>query len=98
MEMVCEMHFVKKANQHWIIMDHWIGCRISVHRKEASINHVDMEGVSEMSILLHKTCFEKWSTKGVKNIQKKLSTWFMDDPLWDILGSFDPLPFCGQFY
>ena len=38
------------------------------------MNHVDMEGgegLSQMSILLHKTCFEKWSTKGVKNIQKK---------------------------
>ena len=41
-----------------------------------------------MSILLHKPYLEKWSTKGGQNIQKKLSTWFMDNPL-ETFPSFD---------
>ena len=40
------------------------------------------EGVSQMTILLHKTCLVKVSKKGegVK-IPKNLTTWFIDNPL-----------------
>ena len=36
-----------------------------------------------MSTLLYNTYIVKWSTKGegVEKVQKKMSTWFMNDPL-----------------
>ena len=40
------------------------------------------EGVSQMTILLLKSYFINWITKGRRGskIPKKLTTWFMDDP------------------
>ena len=54
--------------------------------KGASINHMDSwgepgEGVSQMTILLHKPYFVKMSMNGKK--VKNLSTWFIDDILDD---------------
>ena len=52
----------------------------------SSIHHVDMEGegVSQMTILLHKLYLVKWTTKGEgSKISKKLSTWVMDSPSRD---------------
>ena len=55
------------------------------------IDHVDKagrgRGVSQMSILLHKAYLEKWSTKGVQNVQKML-TYCMDN-LLETFPSFD---------
>ena len=40
---------------------------------------MEVRGVSQMYILLHKPCLVKWSTNGGKGskMSKKMSTWFM---------------------
>ena len=63
----------------------YLNCRIGEKGHMGSfINYVDMEGegISQMSILLHKPYLVKLSTKGRGS---KMSTCFMDDPL-GILG------------
>ena len=59
---------------------------IFLYYKGSFINHVDSLGggglSSQMSTFLYNPYIVKWSTKGegVANVQKKLSTWFMNDP------------------
>ena len=59
---------------------------IFLYHKGSFINHVDSLGggglSSQMSTFLYNPYIVKWSTKGegVANVQKKLSTWFMNDP------------------
>ena len=50
--------------------------------KAEPCGHGRGEGVSQMSMLLHKPYLVKWSTKGEggQKSPKKLSTWFMDAP------------------
>ena len=58
-----------------------LSCENAVGSIHKPCGHGRGRGVSQMSMLLHKSYLVKWSTKGEggKNLQK-LSTWSMDAP------------------